>query len=374
MKRSALILFFTCLSTLANQPETIKPVTDTATLLSAKIVLKDSSSLNGFVENQNLKVLSPVGSHEIPLSQIDKIKTFSEPDSSKVFFQNGDCLSVKFATEALRVNTILGKTEISFSKISSIAFEKMSIPGNTSNGLIYWCTFDSAESIESPKVGPRGVLFDGSFVEGKYGKALSTMGRPDVMSVAIPENQLKDVGCIEFWAKLSPLTETFGGGSNPRFFSLRTLYGENGTDMNLSISANNGFGNSGLCCNVATHQFGGATEDEQKNTYEKIYGPNSRGWHHYALVWNKNGIRQLGSANHTVFAALFLDGTLLGSSDAVSEVYSMSKLQNQKAVLTIASQVFASFRPVPFFIDELKLWNIDKTDFQGVRTPENQEK
>ena len=87
-----------------------------------------------------------------------------------------------------------------------------------------------------------------------------------------------------------------------------------------------------------------------------------RDWHHYAVVWDKNGIFDFPDSPK---AALLVDGKLVTSVGFGSEPVNMARMPSQMAhVLGITSDPQTNPElntKSPFLIDELKIWDYAKT-------------
>ena len=128
---------------------------------------------------------------------------------------------------------------------------------------------------------------------------------------------------------------------------------------------NNGGGGGGLC-GVVQHYP--ATTDHAGSSipYGKYLGYRTEDWHHYALVWNVDGIASLGMRDaQPVRVAVFLDGKAVGLKTNVrSPSWGLGCLETTDMILgfpTAPGQ--ESFNGVPYSIDDFKVWNYDKVDF-----------
>ncbi len=114
-------------------------------------------------------------------------------------------------------------------------------------GLLFHCTFDDEAAITSPAVGPKGTFLQGRFMPGKIGH----------------------------------------------------------TVCGLDIVSNNGCGNSGFSTGTLLGNMASIRGFRQLR-YDELY-PSSdyRDWHHYAIVWDPDGISSLtGTPKMALLTAL----------------------------------------------------------------------
>lgn len=229
----------------------------------------------------------------------------------------------------------------------------------TPAGLVLWNKLGSQAEIEDSEVGLDGTFNGGSFVEGRFGTAYMANYAQDKL-VHFPKEVIPiDAGTIEFWAKLTgfPSNVSAGGwGHKPYFITIWDGY----SAFQIGFEANDGAGNGGLCGNVG-HGFHFGTGVYCWNcwTYAGILGTGlEEEWHHYALVWNKNGIQ--GVADGTKRGAVFLDGQL--NSSRWHDYYG----SNSEFVPLTSGELalidnWGSQGNVA--IDNIRIWNYAKTDF-----------
>jgi hypothetical protein len=224
---------------------------------------------------------------------------------------------------------------------------------HTDPELLYYATFDSAESIKAPAVGPGGTVSGGSFVPGKKGNGWSSSRDKQATFPAsvVPA----DRGTIEFWALLRgyPANETIPWGNTPYFISAcdehcRAQYA-------VGLNGNDGWGGAGLVGwaghgNTATKCYGSSV------TYGAAIG-DVTAWHHYALSWDKDGV-----PGTTYRIQLFLDGKPVSTPRICGENHDPDALTLPTGTVTIVNlQNQNAGRSV--VVDELKIWNYAKTDF-----------
>jgi hypothetical protein len=235
-----------------------------------------------------------------------------------------------------------------------------------SDSLILYCTFDDVNSITNPVAGPGGTFNADpvtNFTTGQVGNAYyANYNESDLVSFPkeiIPPNR----GCIEFWARLYDMPEYTNDnwGYCPSFF--RTILGNPPyASYNIHFNGNNGHEGSGLCgsAGIAVEEREGTIATGswlEYQSFSSILG-DVYVWHHYALVWDINGIPG-GSKS----LQIFLDGIPVGSCDDPSFAFNycpieaISPLNGDVKIITFQmSQGSAA-------IDEFKIWNYAKTQF-----------
>ena len=89
-----------------------------------------------------------------------------------------------------------------------------------------------------------------------------------------------------------------------------------------------------------------------------------RDWHHYAVVWDPDGISALP---HAPKAALLIDGRLVASAGFQPVSANTIRMPSETPyVLGITNDPVIDAEhntKSPFLIDEFKIWNYAKTDF-----------
>ncbi len=230
--------------------------------------------------------------------------------------------------------------------------------GPAPGDLVLWNKLGSQTEVENSEVGLDGVFSGGSFVEGMCGDAYSADYTEDLL-VTFPKEVIPTyAGTIEFWAKLTGFPPNFSSGCSglePYFFRI----GDGYSWFQMGFESNDGAGNGGLCAHVG-HGFQIGTGNYGCSwTYEQILGSGQvEEWHHYALVWDQDGIP--GVADGTRKAAVFLNGQL--NTGRWYDYYG----DDSEIVPLTGGQLglidnWASQGSVA--IDNLTIWNYAKTDF-----------
>ena len=332
--------------------------------ISANATLNDGSSVKGeFCTDQISGSTAFMEKLKLDPAIVKSLAFAGTNGESKVELANGDKFTMTVANECFAIKSLLGELSIHRNNFRSIALTQRKVSVGEDDGLIFHCTFDDPSTITSPAVGPKGVYLRGSFTEGKSDKALLTTVYAQNATFELPSNFFGTSGCIEFWAKILKSSPYVGSGGDPRLFTI-TQKSTNNTICTLDIVSNNGGGNSGF----STWTFLGnmaSLRGCRTLRYEELFpGGDYRDWHHYAIIWDQDGIRELSGDPRM---ALLVDGQLL--PDVQNHIRSTAD-----AVAILSTPTLLSFThdpnldpefstKSPFAIDEFKIWNYSKTDF-----------
>ena len=338
------------------------------TVMSVTASLRDGSTVKGEFNTSEIKggtlfdkelVLSP--------SLVKSIGFTGTNGESKVELVNGDRFAMKIANDSFELRSMLGDLKIpraNFRTISLSARSASAAKGGSSEGLIFHCTFDGEKSITSPSVGPAGRYMTGSFVDGKVGMALMTTPFTKHAVFELPVGFIRDSGCIEFWAKILKQAPSVGAGGDPRLLAI-TCADSHKLACNIDVVSNDGAGNSGFALRT---WFGckSSISGMPYLRYADLFSAGDwRDWHHYSVVWDKNGISDL---LHAPKAALLVDGKMITSVGFQSGPTQLNRMPSETSYvlgITYDPDVDAEHNTKsPFLIDEFKIWDYAKTDFQ----------
>ena len=344
---------------------TFVAVAQDATIFSANATLKDGSTFKGEFSTKSITGSTLfMEKLELDPALVKTIAFTSTNGESKVELNNGDKFAMTVADEAFAIKSLLGELNIPRTIFRSITLSSRRISaGGCDDGLIFYCTFDNKDSITTPALGPNGTFLRGDFMQGKIGQALQTTVYSQNATFELPANFFNTSGCIEFWAKIQKPSSYVGNGGDPRLFTI-TQKSTNNTISTLDIVSNNGGGNSGF----STWTFLGnmaSIRGCRSLRYEDLFPTsNFRDWHHYAIIWDKDGISDLTGSPRM---ALLLDGhpvpdiqNHIRSTEDASAIISTPTLLS----FTHDPKLDPEFSTKsPFLIDEFKIWNYAKTDF-----------
>ena len=321
---------------------------------TARIVLSDGSSLNGTPVYEVLEGDTCFAKDiKLPIAAIGSI-AFKESDADgKVSLTNGDSFAFKALTKVFAVKTVIGELAIPTEAIKNIIFQ--GVAPASSDGLLCHITFEGPESI-------KGKVNNAEFVKGKVGRALRVQRGLSACEIQLPSGTLGPKGCIEFWASMIDGKTEFTTGGDPRFF---TLHGSNGTEFGaMEYASNNGQANSGLWGTLPSgHAYSNRGFSQMMSYSDIFHGKPYEGWHHYAIVWNYGGIHSEETNGRSV--AIFVDGHVITSYEKTNS--SKESLKNFGLITNLAIPMRLSGpsfnNKSNFLIDELKIWNFDKTEF-----------
>jgi len=217
--------------------------------------------------------------------------------------------------------------------------------------LVFSCPLDSEKDITSPAVGSAGVLHNGSFVKGVVGNALQV--KSYTLGAVFGFEELRKcfpAGTVEFWARIDKTLDSYAN-IDPNFFR---SYCDNSHIVRMEFSANDGRGMHGLMCATPWATLTTASDWGMSYPYSDILGEGEAfKWHHYAIVWDQNGISGVGKRN-----AVYIDGKLHLSADSYSasteDKYKTGNLRLEIGVENSAGS---------YSIDEFKVYNYAKTTF-----------
>ena len=285
---------------------TFAAVAQDATIISANATLKDGSTFKGEFTTKSITG-STIFMEKLELNPaIVKSVVFANTNGeSKVELKTGDKFAMKVVNDSFAIKSLLGELNIPRTNFRSITLSPRRISaGGCEDGLVFHCTFDDRDSITTPAIGPKGTFLRGDFMQGKIGQALQTTVYSQNATFELPANFFNTSGCIEFWAKIQKPSSYIGNGGDPRLFTI-TQKSTNNTISTLDIVSNNGGGNSGFSTWTFLGNMASLRGCRSLHYQELFPYSDYRDWHHYAIIWDKNGISNLTG---TPRMALLLDG------------------------------------------------------------------
>ena len=332
---------------------TFAVVAQDTTIISANATLKDGSTVNGEFSTKSITG-STIFMEKLELDPaLVKTVTFVNTNGeSKIELKNGDRFAMTVANDAFAIKSLLGELNIPRKNFRSITLSSRRISaGGCDDGLIFYCTFDDEASVAAPAVGPSVKMELGKIIadKGKTGGALFVNPGIAGAQIAFPSGSFGTEGCIEFWANMASGKTEFTTGGDPRFFLLST---KDGTEIaHFEYASNNGCGNSGLgghICGLRTQTNYGCS---YLMPYSAVFkGEDYNGWHHYAFAWS------------TTELAIYVDGKLFCRTEGTLN----AKQIDGDVIMDIPLNRLSgkSFNnKSAFYMDELKIWNKAKTEF-----------
>ena len=330
-------------------------------VVSANATLKDGSTVKGEFLTQK-KTGFTVFANQLALDPtiINSLTFTGTNGEAKVTLVNGDAFAMNVSNADFKIKSLLGDLEIPRTNFRAISLSVCRGGNAAEGGLVFYCTFDDKTSITTPAVGPKGIFQGGEFTPGKNGNALFVPAFTSGAKFDLPSGVIGAAGTIEFWGKaneLGPLTE----GGCPRFFEILKIgKGEISQDWN----SNNGGGGYGLTFRMdglpwmATSSF--EYSSAIRSSYRRIPMRPDAEWHHYALVWDVNGVDIPGKSS----AAVYFDRRLILSTSFVSSWKGPVNVADGSTLLfPCREDEMPGYSRRAFTIDDFKIWNYAKTDF-----------
>lgn len=340
----------------ANHPKNESPST------FSTITLQDGSVLNTEFTASSIRGSTLfLKKTSLPPAIVRSLDFNSTNGEARATLINNDAFAIRLSDRSYKVRSSLGELEIPTSKMKKVIFQAKR---HSSEGLIFHCTFDSLESVQKPAVGPAACYNKATFAPGKEGNALRTQTYTPQAAYDLPPNFLGKAGCIEFWAKILKPNPSVGWGGDPRFFTLSSKT-TGDTFSVVDIVSNDGRGDSGFATWSLPGNFA-SISGMRGLTYQELFDKGSwRDWHHYAIVWDDSGIKGIPEEGRR--AALFVDGKLTPcirfDSRNTAELERLIASSSRLSFTYDPDQDLERQTKSPFLIDEFKIWNYAKTEF-----------
>jgi len=291
--------------------------------LRLELDLVDGSRVIGAPGIDSVPLQTPYATMDVPLNQIRTITMGDDHETASFDLRNGDKLKGVVNLKPIKLETVFGRVAVGIEhvKVAHVillgktlqeALKRGLVLTARVNNLVLWNTLGSQYDVEHSVVGPNGDFLGGNFVPGKSGTAIRytpPAGQVWGPCVTFPKEVIPThAGTIEFWAKLTGFGDTLQWNQNPSF-----LFISDGTNaMDLHLNGNDGnsnasLANSGLCGDYPAGGHIGTKPYTYTWTYDALLGGSGQGdqWHHYAFVWDENGIPGVG---HRI--AAYVDGVL----------------------------------------------------------------
>lgn len=319
-------------------------IASTTTLKDGSVVRADflSDGVNGstaFLKDLSLKP-------EI----IDSLTFKGTNGEARVTLTNKDNFALSVADRSYKIESSLGTLDVPTKNIRSITFRKVSTATGSQDGLVFYCTFDNAEAVKNPAVGPSGTVGACRFVEdGKVNGAAYVPAGGSAGFFTLPPEILTPEGSLEFWAKIDP-QRTYYRDCDPRMIFIKSPMGW----LTIEFSANNGAALGGFNVRVFNRCYHKGGHFGGQYTYGDVLQGDVSGWHHYAISWDAKE------------ASIYIDGQKLMLRQYEDHGDNQSKFGTGTASLGLPNDNSRNTNTEPnspFTIDELKIWNYAKSDF-----------
>lgn len=347
MKRTTLIFCLIIAVTCSTIAQDLK-------IIAANATLKDGSTFKGEFTTKRITG-STIFTEKLDLDPaLVKTVDFANTNGeSKIELSNGDKFTMRVANENFTLKSLLGELNIPRANFRSIALStRKATVGGCEDGLVFHCTFDDEAAMAAPAVGPSMKLELGQIKadKGKYGGALFVNPGISGAAVVLPKGTLTPEGCIEFWANMASGKTEFSTGGDPNYFTIYTTDGVIGGA--LGFACNDGVGNSGICgffFGLRAYSNAGYTH---MMPYSDVFkGEDYNGWHHYAFTWTQTSL------------ALYIDGKRVAHTIGQLDAEMLSKGDLTLAIPLHRTMGRSFNNKSAFYMDELKIWNKAKTEF-----------
>ena len=257
--------------------------------VNAKVSLHDGSQLLGTPHVPALVLTTSFGRPQIPLAQIAALDFGA--DGVRVKFHNRDVLSGKLESDVFELKTVFKDVRLPYAQIKAVQFSRQrgAVTGFVNEpGLLLHALLD-ADDEDLSRFDARMETRNVQIIEGPDGNAMLLDSEDAQVVINLPFSPYRmNEGTIEFWAKLPQPDKRFGGGGGqPWFFNVELHESYPGNHFGLGFIANNGHGNGGL----VGHAMGiiTGTGGASSVTGSGVLGNTPDGWHHYTLIWKRDG-------------------------------------------------------------------------------------
>ena len=323
---------------------------EASSTVSTTALLRDGSSVKGEFLTERITG-STVFMEGLSLnpSLVKSLGFTGTNGESKVELVNGDKFAMTIANESFALKSLLGNLCIPRASFRSLSLSvRKAMTKDIDDGLIFYCTFDDEAAITSPAVGPGGTICSREFVNGKENRALRIPRGSSAGFFTLPPTTFGKEGCIEFWAKIEPDKEFFRD-CDPRMIFIKSPAGW----FTVEYSSNNGGGHGGFCIRCFNYEYikGGSCGSYRYSDFLK----DITAWHHYAFSWTEEEL-------DIFIDGLRLDGAFKTGDGRINEV----KLRSGPSIMGLPNSNANTFNTepnTPFVIDELKIWNVRKSEF-----------
>ena len=218
----------------------------------------------------------------------------------------------------------------------------------TSPRLLFHCSLDSMDAIAACG----GTATGAEFVEGVHGMGIQVGHAKDPIQFPL-ENVITNFRCgsVEIWAKILEPERILACSANElNLVNLRRVNDDVGNFFRISLTTNNGHGQSGLGVGISNHDKA-STHIGRIGPFDissAIGGGNPAEWHHYRFSWDADGIG--GSRDRM---AVFVDGHKIASS--AEPLFEINPNWDHYPYILKISESNGS-QPMAIF-DDLKLWD-----------------
>jgi len=335
---------------------------EAAVPVRAKVTLRDRSVLTGTPQFSELKLMTGSGEFQIPLPLVSTINFIK--GQVKVSFFNKDVLTGTLEGSAFKVETSLGSVDFAYSQIESVAFfsqDGKAAPAATGHGLLLHVPF-AADNENLDAFNAQMETLNAQVVEGPDGGNAMLLDSEDAkVAIHLPFSPYRmNEGTIELWVKLPDPHRTFGHSlGQPWFFNVLLHDAYPGGHLCMGFISNNGHAMGGLVGHMigifaGTHSFGTVATVAETG----LLGDTPDGWHHYALIWKKDGMDFPETRGKTLLVTV--DGKIVTTSTMTPGTIPPDVEHDPDVGTRLVVRDHNSDCTRPIVVSDLKIWNYAK--------------
>jgi hypothetical protein len=231
--------------------------------------------------------------------------------------------------------------------------------GTNTPGLVFYSSCNNRRALEFPRVGLPGTLSgEPVFIKGRIGRAyLVTPDRSGALAypgAVVPAGR----GTIELWARLVRPPRTVPWHNAPGLFRAEV---PGGGQYMVAFNGNDGWGGGGVTAwagngNAATGDWTGSY------AYADLLGGAPEGWHHYALLWDAEG---LPGSDFTM--QLYLVGRPVGTPFLCGEDHRATGFGQPAEFLL--GHIQDTFPDSAVALDDVRIWDFPRVPDMATNVP-----
>ncbi|MCL1920057.1 MAG: hypothetical protein FWG50_03105 [Kiritimatiellaeota bacterium] len=326
--------------------------------VNAKVTLADGSLLQGALRSPSLALATGFGMAEIPFAQIAALD-FGKGGVT-VKFRNRDVLSGKPEGAALELRTVFKDVRLDYAHVKAV---QVLSDGNGARGAEAGLLLHAALDAEDEDLTPYGAHMQAKsarVTEGPDGNGALLLDSPAAaVTIDLPFSPYTmPEGTIEFWARLPEPHQRFtGSNGQPWFFNFECPEMNYTGHFIFGFTSNDGTGGGGLIVRqhglaaAKTHASGAVPSVVSTG----LLGDTPGGWHHYSVVWNREGLDFPGVTGRGIIL-MTVDGRVVGSGDSAyyGNRVDTRETEGKKVRCVIHGK---NSEDTPLAMSDLKIWD-----------------